>query len=169
MKKILADYFPSRAAKIFLLALFLQSGHMVEHVAQLYQHMFLRLPIQESHGILFFLDLEWNHFLFNLGYFLLLGYVLLAFVASGIGKVTSKFWMSCFYVGLAVQGYHVIEHSSRIGQFFQTGCTPCPGILAWRFDGIYLHFIFNSVTLILPLLAFLYLTFRRKFVAPNFK
>lgn len=54
-------------------------------------------------------------------------------------------------LGFLLQGYHVVEHTVRMGQFFQLGCTPCPGILGWYVDLVYLHFTTNTATWLLPL------------------
>jgi hypothetical protein len=153
----------------FTVALILQGGHMVEHVTQLYQHAFLYLPIKESHGVLFFFDLEWNHFDFNLLYFLLLAwaFIALAFFSKEAwqGGRKESFFRYTFLLGFAVQGYHVLEHTARIGQMLQTGCTPCPGFLGWFFDGIYLHFTLNAITFLLPLIAFFGLNLHRALLA----
>lgn len=137
-------------ASIFVLALLVQALHEVEHVAQVYQRLWLGMGPQQAHGILFFLDVEWNHFLFNLGYLLLLSLVALyllihpTFAREQLGK-------KLFWTGFFIQAYHVVEHTVRMGQFFELGCTPCPGILGWYFDLAYLHFAFNTAALLLPL------------------
>lgn len=140
---------------LLLSALLVQTFHEIEHIAQFYQRWWLGAGPQEAHGILFFLDVEWNHFVFNALYFLLLAWVLFfllfdpQFQSLGqrhIGRVGLGFFVS----GFLIQGYHVFEHTVRMGQFFQLGCTPCPGILGWYFDLVYLHLTLNSATLLLP-------------------
>lgn len=144
--------FTKNALYAFAIALFLQGAHMIEHFAQLYQYQILRMPIYEAHGILFFLDLEYNHFWFNLLYALALAYV---FVAGELFKRKAPEWARwTFIAGFAIQSYHVLEHTSRIGQTLQTGCEPCPGILGWYVNGIHLHFTLNSITWLLPMIAF---------------
>lgn len=138
--------------KILALALVIQGFHWVEHLAQVYQHWWLSLPIKESRGILFFLDLEWNHFVFNSVYLLLL-VVAWFFLQGKVSRVVIKF----LAVGTLVQGYHLVEHAVRIWQHIQTACEPCRGILGWYVDGIYLHFAFNTFVLALPLIAFILL------------
>ena len=143
----------------FLVALIIQFFHWIEHVAQVYQHWWLGLSIKESHGILFFLDLEWNHLIFNTLYF-----VLLMIVWQKIRHSTSfggnNFAKYILGGGVLIQGYHTIEHLVRIVQYFKIGCTPCRGILGWYIDGVYLHFAFNTIVLVLPLIAFCLLGFR---------
>ena len=162
MKSTRPVSYPFKAIAVFTVALVLQSGHMVEHVAQLYQHAVLWWPIKESHGILFFADLEWNHFIFNTTYFLLLAYFAVQAHIFHKRNGTNQWARYAFLAGFYVQGYHVIEHASRIGQHLQTGCSPCPGILAWTIDGIWLHFAFNSFTLALPAVSFFALGLHRQ-------
>lgn len=142
----------SYGMKILALVLLIQGLHWVEHIAQVYQHWWLSLPIKESKGILFFLDLEWNHFVFNSVYLLLL--VAVWFLIRKVSfRVAAWFLIS----GTLLQGYHVVEHIVRIWQHVQTACEPCKGILGWYIDGVYLHFAFNMFVLILPLAAFMLL------------
>lgn len=144
-----------------MIALMAQTFHYVEHVAQVYQHWKLGLSIAESKGILFFLDLEWNHFIFNTLYL-----VLLIIVSFNLHKLKGYFGSRAALVVLDtclfVQGYHSIEHAVRMVQYFSTGCTPCKGILGFYFDGVYLHFLFNTLVLILPLISFFMLGFHKK-------
>jgi hypothetical protein len=141
---------------------------MAEHFAQLYEHLpapiGLGWSIKASAGIVYFLNLEWNHFLFNLLYLLLLGYVFVAFrfysKDSNAREPRWAFW--AFSIAFFVQIYHAFEHTVRINQFLTTGCTPCKGVLGNYFDGIYLHFAFNSFVYFLPLLAFLGYGFHRR-------
>jgi hypothetical protein len=142
---------------VFAAAMLAQTLHYSEHVVQLYQHAVLGLSISQSHGLVYFLDFEWNHFVFNSAYFLALGVVFLQCKFYQIREPAGgvRFASLAFTTGFFVQGYHVIEHSVRIVQFYQTGCTPCPGILGRYFDGVYLHFLFNSVVYVLPLIAFI--------------
>ena len=144
---------------VFLGALVIQFFHLIEHIAQVYQHWLLGLSIKESRGILFFLDLEWNHLIFNALYFALLMIVwkkMRRSASFGENHVVTY----TLGAGILVQGYHVIEHIVRIAQYFKIGCTPCKGILGWYIDGVYLHFAFNTFVLVLPLIAFCFLMFR---------
>lgn len=140
----------------FALAMLLQTFHIIEHVAQVYQHAIRGLSIPESHGILFFLDLEWNHWIFNTLYFALLAVVFFQcnFYKTNEAVNEKRVTRLAFTAGFLIQGYHVVEHSVRMTQFLQKGCTPCPGILGQLLDGVYLHAIFNTMVYILPLIAF---------------
>lgn len=146
----------SHGVNILALALIVQGLHWVEHLAQAYQHWWLALPIKESRGILFFLDLEWNHFIFNAVYLLLLVAAWLS-LREKVSRVAIQFCV----VGALVQGYHLIEHIVRMRQHIQTACEPCKGILGQYIDGVYLHFTFNTFVFVFPLIAF-FLIMRRR-------
>src|SRR5436853_4210321 len=51
-------------------ALVYQILHHFEHVSQIYQYWYLGQTAALSRGVVFFLDLEWNHFIFDTGYFI---------------------------------------------------------------------------------------------------
>jgi hypothetical protein len=146
---------------LFTFALLYQLFHWIEHAAQVYQHWFQALPAKDSHGILFFLDFEWNHFVFNTGYFVALLIVLVMLVARrhAFGIRASALWL--IGIGTAIQGYHQIEHMVKIFQHLARGCEPCPGILGKVLDGVYLHFTLNTLVLLLPLAAFVIAPMRR--------
>jgi len=137
-------------ARVIALSAFIsQSLHMVEHAAQMYQHIVLGLPPQLSNGLLFFLDLEWNHFLFNTLYLVLLAglYRLLGVrPLPKLRQATATFY--ALMVGLYVQTFHVTEHTYRLYQFITTGCTPCSGIIGGFFNMVHLHFVLNTVAYI---------------------
>lgn len=142
---------------LLVIALIVQFFHYTEHVAQVYQHWWHGLPIKESQGILYFLNLEWNHLIFNGTYLALLGLTLIAYVILKKGSPPSLLFLRTvlLLIGTTVfiQGFHVIEHIVRVGMHVKTGCEPCPGILGTFVDGIYLHFAFNTVVFFLPLIA----------------
>ena len=152
---------------VFTAALAAQTFHMIEHVAQLYQHGILGWSIPASRGLVFFLDFEWNHWFFNATYLVLLFYVFLQckFYDSNGPASQRRFACYAFNAGLLVQGYHVIEHTVRIAQFLQTGCDPCKGILGWYFDGVYLHATLNTIVYALPLAAFFVYGFHSKMLS----
>ena len=133
----------SRIVRVaFLTASILQGLHIVEHIAQIYEHAFLGWSIQDSHGIIFFLDLEWNHFIFDsIVYLSLLAYVF--FKSKMYLAQSSSIPILLFTSGLAFQSYHAVEHFVRMMQYYQSGCTPCLGILGNYVDLVYLHGFLN--------------------------
>jgi len=143
---------PRSGLFVFITASILQAFHIVEHIAQIYQHLILGLSISESHGIIFFLDLEWNHFVFDaLVYFSLLAFVFWRCKFYRLGNKSAIL----FSVGLGIQTYHAFEHTVRMIQYYQTGCTPCLGVMGNFFDLVYLHGFLNLIVYILTLVGFL--------------
>ena len=47
---------------VFLIAVVVQTFHQIEHFSQIYQRLWLGVGPQHARRILFFLDVEWNHF-----------------------------------------------------------------------------------------------------------
>ena len=149
---------------VFTTGLLYQLFHWIEHVAQMYQHWLLGINIAGSHGILFFLDFEWNHFVFNTIYFIALTLVFFGgkFYKYRNDSRKSFFLFVVLALALVVQGYHQIEHIMKIYQHYANNCEPCPGILGKVTDGIYLHFAFNSIVLALPAFAYIHGGFYKK-------
>ena len=149
---------------VFAGALTYQAAHLVEHLAQVYQHGWLGLPILQSHGILFFMDLEWNHFIFTTLYFITLAIVffgarLWRYRFSPAGSL--PFW-GFLVGGLGLEAYHHFEHINRIAQHITSGCQPCPGILGRYVDLIYLHFTFNALAFVFSVIVFFAYGFAKK-------
>lgn len=142
---------------LFSVAVLYQITHWIEHVAKAYQHWWLGISLLEARGILFFFDLEWNHFVFNTLYWAALLAVFFAgrfFKKESLARQKPLVFYGFLGGGLFLQSYHQVEHLVRIIQHVALNCQPCPGILGWYFDEIYLHFILNSVALVFPLIAF---------------
>ncbi|MEM3119566.1 MAG: hypothetical protein QXZ57_01380 [Nitrososphaerota archaeon] len=140
---------------IVLTAFITQTLHMIEHSAQMYQHVVLGLPAKLSNGLLFFLDLEWNHFLFNTLYltFLIIIFARLKpWLTTGLSE--KEMLPILFTTGLFIQSYHVLEHTYRMYEFLTIGCTPCSGILGRFFDMVHFHFFLNLAAY--PLIAALF-------------
>ncbi len=153
----LAASAPQTVLYAFVLALTLDTFHMIEHVAQVYQHAILGLSFGASQGILFFLDFEWNHFTFNSFYlfFLTIIYFKCGFYNRNGPAAEKKFAFWAFNVAFFLQIYHVFEHILRIVQQYQTGCEPCRGFLGYYVDPVYLHATFNTIAYVPALAAFI--------------
>jgi len=127
-------------------AFIVQSLHMLEHSVQMYQHVVLGLPTKLSNGLLFFLDLEWNHFLFNslfLVFFIIVVFRLRRYIERGLLKGGLLYHL--IIAGVCTQLFHVIEHSYRMYQFIMTGCTPCTGLLGQSLNMVHYHFVLNLI------------------------
>lgn len=149
---------PRWAAILFLLLIIYQFFHQAEHVSQMYQFKFLGMPSSESHGIVWFADDEWNHFLFNLGYFSLMWLVfaklLKALRISGVQRTLLN--IIVIYSFLIMEGWHVIEHTYRIINHVQGVCEFCSGIAdsILGINRLLYHFWMNFLALLMPLLVF---------------
>lgn len=154
---------------IFGCALTYQFFHVLEHIFIFYQHWWLGISRLGAHGVLFFLDFEWSHFVFNLMYLIVL---LAVFFGAGLHRQLSiakhSIVFSLFLAGLLLQGYHVFEHTIRIWQHIQTGCEPCIGTgflpKAFQWDDIYLHTFYNTAVLVLPAPIFFAFGFFKRFL-----
>lgn len=123
--------------------LFVQSFHMIEHVAQVLQKFVLGQP--EAHGLLgTIFDFEWVHFVYNTSLEIAL---LLVFIwcrrAMALRVPRSLRGVVWF------QGYHVVEHVVRMFQYYIGGVTSPKGILGFVFPVIWLHFWINLIILAL--------------------
>jgi hypothetical protein len=152
---------------VFLVAISLQSFHMLEHIVQLHQHAILGWSIKDSSGLFAALNLEEIHWIYNVAYLILLAIV---FKKCSFQKIQNrpdfhKVFVLLFNISFFLQGYHVIEHSVRMIQYLQTQCVPCPGILGPFVDGVYLHFTLNFLVFIYPLAAFFVLGFHKKIIS----
>lgn len=154
------------ASFILTLGLAYQMMHHLEHVSQIFQYWYLDLRPSSSKGLLFFLDLEWNHFIFDSGYFLLMGLATLLFLAhwrQAGNRVTAFGWI-LVVSSLLTQGWHAVEHTVRISRHIAEGCDPCRGIVdAWTgWHLIPLHFWYNVFALTLPLMLYFYFRMDRR-------
>lgn len=166
------------AAGILTMAIIVQVIHDSEHIAQVFQHGIQGHSVKESSGLLGLpLNLEWVHWVYN-GLFLMPLVAALWFVyrtPAGLAQLRSRWFggagLVYLWAAVVVQSIHFMEHQVRMFQQWGwvgsatkadiSGCEPCPGTLGQNglllgangFDGVYLHFVFNTVVTILPLIA----------------
>jgi hypothetical protein len=137
---------------VALTAFVAQTLHMIEHSVQMYQHVVLGLPTKLANGLLFFLDLEWNHFIFNALYLVFLAIILVRMRLWSLIRLDKEAIIpNIFIAGFAIQSYHLVEHTYRMYEFLTIGCTPCTGILGKFFNMVHFHFLLN-VAAYLPIL-----------------
>jgi nitrous oxidase accessory protein NosD len=143
-------------ALAFTLLLAVMAGHESEHVAQIVQKDAIGASCpNDCRGLLgFVFDLEWVHFLYNTSIELVLVGLILGF----------RLWREPLLVSAAaIQGYHVVEHSEKLAQWFANGRhSPTPGILGHHFSLVELHFVLNSVVFLLVLGGYLSLGLHRR-------
>lgn len=134
---------------VLLFGVIFQSGHTLEHFAQMYQHLVLGWPVKESHGILASADIEISHFLANVVLMLVIGFVYYAWEFHRPESAIRQFRGMRALVGtlLVVQGYHTVEHTARYYQHVQTGLQGTPGIVGAFLgpNAIFFHFWINAI------------------------
>ncbi len=126
----------------------------------MYQFRFLGMPSAESHGFVWFLDDEWNHFTFN-GLYLSGLIVVFTMVFRAMKKAgVKKDWAHTgfMYAFLWMEGWHMVEHTYRIVHHAQGLCDQCAGILdpLTGINRLTLHFWFNFLALILPAVVYMW-------------
>ena len=141
---------------MFVATVVIQTLHMVEHVAQVFQKFVL--DFSYAHGLIGSLDLEQVHFTFNLMYLGALIYVTLGWLSFGSrvcrhGQEKMLGWLLIMTV--VVQGYHMVEHSARLVQFLNTGLQGTPGLLGAHFDGVIFHAAMNTVVYLPAVVVFI--------------
>ena len=138
---------------MFVATVVIQTLHMVEHVAQVFQKFVL--DYSYAHGLVGSFDLEQVHFTFNLMYLGALIYVTLGWLNFGRRVCRHEKMLGAMLIAtVAVQGYHMVEHSARLIQFLNTGLQGTPGLLGANFDGVVFHAVMNTVVYLPAVVVF---------------
>jgi len=138
-------------------------GHEAEHVVQVLQKDAIGASCpNDCRGLLgFAFDLEWIHFVYNAS--IEAGLVAVA-VALRLWRAPRTFAWAMLSAAVIVQGYHVVEHTQKLVQWFENGrAAPTPGILGSHVSLVELHFALNTVVFALVLAAYLAYGFPRAF------
>ncbi len=151
---------PKGIVPLFSALLVYQFFHQAEHVTQMYQFQFLGFTSEEAHGFVWFLDEEWNHFFFNLGYMIGVSLVFNSLLKS-ITKTGASIGAGAagvMTVFLAMESWHLVEHTYRIMQHVQGLCEVCSGIVDGNFNvnRLAYHFWLNFFALVLPLTVYVW-------------
>src|ERR1051326_5527628 len=137
---------------LFYLLVVTQTGHLLEHVAQMIQIHMLALSGPDARGIFGTFDIEWVHFVWNT-------WVLLAVVVLLVHYPANRWlWLTAVF-----STWHAIEHTYIFSVYLNAGISGTPGLLAQggalggglpltRPD---LHFFYNLVETIPLITAFL--------------
>lgn len=141
--------FGNPAFNVLFVAVILQSGHTLEHFAQMYQHLILGLPASQSHGILGAADIEPVHFWWNISIMLSLIVIYYAWEFNRPEGTLQQFvdLRRLMNMLLWVQGYHTAEHALKYYQHIATGRQGTPGFIG-NFIGpnlIFFHFFINLI------------------------
>lgn len=147
-------------AVAFLTALVVQGVHQAEYLVQLFERFVLEAP--EVKGILgHFFDLDLLHFAYNLLFFWTL---FLVYRLSGAHQPDRwergmpSWWL--LSIGLALQGYHLVEQVIRVWQLIDFGRADSSGI-----SGLWLFFFLSTLTYALIVAAFWLGGFQRRLAA----
>ena len=104
---------------LFYVLVVTQTGHFLEHVAQMIQVHVLALTGPDARGIFGTLDIEWVHFVWNT-------WVLIA-VAVLLFRYPANRWL---WVTAIFSTWHAIEHAYIFSVYLSTGISGTPGLLA---------------------------------------
>ncbi|MCH8871136.1 MAG: hypothetical protein IIC85_15605 [Chloroflexi bacterium] len=149
---------------MFAATVAIQSLHMVEHVAQVYQKFVLHSA--SAHGLIGQLDLEPVHFAFNLFYLGTLIYVMLGWYSYGSRMCNhQKMWGVVITATVILQSYHMVEHSVKLAQFIATNVQGTPGLFGGHFDGVIFHAVLNTAVFVPVVVVFLCAGVYKHFVA----
>ncbi|MBZ0298644.1 MAG: hypothetical protein K8J31_02840 [Anaerolineae bacterium] len=138
---------------LFTLVVVVQGVHVIEHVIQLVQVYKLGIPEDNALGLLGYVFAlqgteEWLHLVFNTSYFLPL-LILAVLLRPLVPSIVPRWVFLTFAMGgVALEGWHVIEHSVIISHVIANRGCPCPGILdpILGIGDTLLHFFYNAVT-----------------------
>ena len=138
---------------LFALTVLIQALHMVEHVAQVIQKFVLE--IAPAHGLIGALDLEQIHFAFNVVYLTTLAVVMVGWFYFG-SQLSSrhKALAAILIATVALQSYHMVEHSVKLAQFLATGIQGTPGIAGMHIDGVIFHALMNTAVFVPVVVVF---------------
>ena len=136
---------------LFYVLVVTQTGHFLEHVAQMIQIHVLGLQGADARGIFGTLDIEWVHFTWNTWVILAVLVLLSNFGVNPWLRVTA-----------ILAGWHEVEHAYIFTTYLQTGIAGLPGLLAQggavagglpisRAD---LHFLYNLIETLPLVLSF---------------
>jgi len=138
---------------VFALTIIIQALHMLEHVAQVLQKFVFH--IVPAHGLIGQLDLEQVHFAFNLVYLTTLIVVMVGWLYFGSQLCSKHKLLSAMLIGtVAVQSYHMVEHSVKLAQFISTGMQGTPGIAGMHFDAVIFHALMNTAVFLPVVVVF---------------
>ncbi len=164
--KTLGIYRRDHLLALFTILVLTQGGHVIEHLAQMYQIHVLGLRGIAAQGIFGVFNIEWVHFAWNT-------WILVAVVVLVRGFRTNP-WL---WATLVAAVWHELEHVAIMIAYLTTGVAGTPGLLAHRglIGGGFplsrpdLHFLYNLIESI-PLAAALgwQLASIRKAPTPHF-
>ena len=158
---------PGWAVVLFTLTAIVMVGHEAEHVVQLWQKIQGNACPFACRGLMgSVFDVEWVHWIYNISTFLTL---VISWLGMRMWQQPMRDWRPFAWwsltVGIfAVQGYHVMEHSAKIGQWLINGHhSPTPGLIGallppptpGSFSLIEMHFTINTIVFVMVAFGYL--------------
>jgi hypothetical protein len=111
--------------------------------------------IAPAHGLIGQLDLEQVHFAFNMLYLTTLIVVMVGWFYYGNQLCRNQKVLGAMLIGtVAVQSYHMVEHSVKLAQFISTGMQGTPGIAGMHFDAVIFHALMNTAVFVPVVVVF---------------
>lgn len=158
--------------RLFVVVIVVQGVHVMEHVIQLAQVHVLGVPDDDALGLLGFVfefhgTEEWLHLVFNVTYLLAL-YALLTWLRRSRPRPVPAWGLAAFVIGaVAVESWHVVEHTVIISNVIRNGGCPCPGIgdVVLGLTDTVLHFAYNVIAYIGTVIPFWYVVRQRSVAA----
>jgi hypothetical protein len=152
---------------LFVGTVIVQGTHLVEHIIQLIQVYVFRIPDDEALGLLGYVfqfqgTEEWLHLAFNATYLTALALLVLP-LRRMVPQTVAPWAFAVFGAGVALEGWHNVEHAVIISNVIANGGCPCPGIVdaALGVSDTVLHFFYNLVAYLSILPPLWYLTHSR--------
>ncbi len=138
---------------LFYVLVVTQTGHLLEHVAQMLQIHTLNLTGPQARGVFGALDIEWVHFIWNAWVLVAAGVLLVRF------RDNPWLWFTTLFAA-----FHLVEHGVMMWIYLRTGVVGSPGLLSLggairgglplaRPD---LHFVYNLIETVPLITAFLW-------------
>jgi hypothetical protein len=158
---------PGWAIILFTLTMIVMIGHEGEHVVQVYQKWNGAACPFDCRGLMgSVFDLEWVHFVYNFSVFvaLVICWLGLRFWRPEVRLAHPFYWWNLTLGIFVIQGYHVIEHAAKIGQWLINGHqSPTPGLLGalmppptpGSFSLIEMHFAINTIVTVMVTIGYL--------------
>jgi hypothetical protein len=156
---------------LFIGVVVVQGIHVVEHIVQLIQVFVLEIPDDRALGLLGYVfqfqgTEEWLHLVFNVTYLTAL-VVLVGPLRTRVPEAVPRWAYTAFVCGVALEGWHNVEHAVIISNVIRNGGCPCPGIgdAVLAITDTVLHFLYNLLAYAATVPAFVYYIARTR--TPN--
>ena len=134
---------------VYTLTVIVATSHLFEHILAMIQKFVWDVPPEGLIGQL--ANKEWLHIWYNVPFYFVILFIYLSLkrYKSGVHSTEVSAGLSSLQLFFWIQGYHLLEHVTKIIQYTKTGVEGTPGILGNVFDLVILHFVLVLVTYLL--------------------